>query len=101
MVYSFRCSQEGCQSLQYIGYTTCTLGQRFRGHSYKGSILNHIKLNHKGADHTAAELLKSVKILYRGKEKNELKIAEALLIKQFQPKINSQTEFSQGMLRVF
>ena len=46
VVYQYSCHREGCNSSKYIGYTTCTVGERFRMHTQNGSIKNHLSACH-------------------------------------------------------
>ena len=85
VVYRYTCEKEGCQPAQsYIGYTTSTLVERMRNHTQHGSILNHNNTihNHKP---TTQELVDNTKVIRKFATKQELLIAEALLIKEEAP----------------
>ena len=100
VVYQYLCTQAGCNSVKYIGYTTCHLAKRFYSHVQLGSINNHNKNVHNKKPFTK-ELLKDTSILYRGKEKNDLTIAEALLIKTHKPSLNLQEQGFTRILSIF
>ena len=47
VVYAYSCTLEGCNaSPKYIGYTTCTIDERFRMHAQNGSIKKHLLETH-------------------------------------------------------
>ena len=100
VVYQYTCKDGRCNSASYIGYTTCTLAKRFYTHAQSGSIRLHNKNTHNSKPLTK-ELLSSTKILYRGKNKLELTIIEALLIKEHQPILNMQEEGYHRILKIF
>ena len=50
---------------------------------------------------TTAELLQNVTILKQCNNKRELMFYEALFIKSLKPTLNSQTEFSDKLLKIF
>jgi len=102
VVYQYICSDVGCHPSQtYIGYTTCTLADRFRMHAVSGSIKKHLVDCHGYTRVTKAELLSGVKILRYGTSKRELIMTEAVLIKQERPTLNSQDEGADRILKIF
>ena len=101
VVYKYTCEKEGCNSLSYIGYTTCSLGERFKMHTSTGSICKHLREKHQAQRIPKTELLENTKILVRYPDKRRLIIAEALLIKTERPALNSQDEGSTRVLKIF
>ena len=63
VVYRYTCNKPGCKSTSYAGYTTCTLGERFRIHTQNGSIIKHLHNVHKGTRVTREELLRDVTVV--------------------------------------
>ena len=100
VVYQYLCSQAGCNSVKYIGYTTCHLAKRFYSHVQLGSINIHNKNVHNKKPFTK-ELLKDTTILFRGNDKYDLTIAEALLIKTHKPSLNLQEQGFTRILSIF
>lgn len=101
VVYMYTCDNDRCQPDQsYIGYTTSTLRQRMTFHAQNGSIKEHNNVQHNKKSVTK-DLLNNTKILGAFPNKQELIIAEALMIKQHKPTINSQQEFSSTTLHIF
>jgi len=102
VVYQYYCSNVGCHPFQsYIGYTTCTLSDRFRMHAVNGSIKKHLVECHNYSRVTKAELLNSIKVLRSCATKQELIMTEAVLIKQERPTLNSQEEGAERILKIF
>ena len=96
----YTCEKAGCHSSnenKYIGYTAGTLKERMIQHQ---SIKKHHSATHKSKI-GYKEILKNIKVLFRNNNKFELIIAEALLIKEMKPKLNSQEEGSTRILQVF
>ena len=101
VVYQYLCPHGGCQSSNtYIGYTTCDLKQRFKGHLQNGSIRDHFSEYHSHKRRSIEEWLKSTNVLYRSWKKYDLIIAEAIHIKKNSPTINKQCEWP-NVLKVF
>jgi hypothetical protein len=100
VVYQYNCPEDGCNAISYIGYTTCTVAQRFYAHAQTGSIRLHNKNAHASKPPTR-KLLESTSIIYRGKNKQELTIAESLLIKENKPALNIQDEQFSRVLAIF
>ena len=103
VVYQYTCTRDGCNATQkYIGYTTCTLQDRFRMHTQQSSsIKKHLQQHHSIQKVTTAELLKDVTIIQNASSKRDLIITEALLIKNRRPTINMQSEFNDKLLKIF
>ena len=101
LVYAYSCKQEGCRPLNmYIGYTECSLTDRMRNHTQNGSIIKHSMDVHK-QKLTTAQILECTKILRFFNTKEELTIAEALIIKEKEPSLNGQKEGEIRVLQIF
>ena len=61
VVYQYSCNLAGCNAPQYIGYTTCTLYDRFGQHTQSGSIKKHRSEKHEILRTTRRELLQENK----------------------------------------
>ena len=99
-MYQYLCKKEGCSTYSYIGYTESTFTLRMRNHAQNGSILKHNVDVHKQKV-TTNEILSDIKILKQLNYKEDLVIAEALLIKQMQPSLNGQMEGGERVLTIF
>ena len=91
VVYQYSCKKEGCDPSTYIGYTECTLTLRMRNHAQSGSILRH-NIGKHGTKVSTQDILAQTDILRQFSNKDELIIAEALLIKEYNPPLNGQME---------
>lgn len=100
VVYQYVCSKEACMASKYIGYTECSLTLRMRNHAQNGSILKHNLEKHRHKI-TTNEILSDVEILRQFNSKDELIIAEALLIKEHNPSLNGQLEGGDRVLTIF
>lgn len=101
VVYRYTCNQAGCNSTTYVGYTTCTLQERFRTHAQNGSIISHQRETHNRSRVPRDELLKDVKVVARCNERRRLVMTEAMVIKQENPGLNSQAEGCDKLLKIF
>jgi len=102
VVYRFVCKNDGCHpGNDYIGYTTCTLSERFRMHTFNGSIKKHLIEHHHFNKIHKAELLETTEILRHCRSKRELIMTEAVLIKQHRPRLNAQDEGADRILKIF
>jgi hypothetical protein len=101
VVYQYSCPHEGCKPFQrYIGYTECALVDRLRNHTQHGAILSHNLDIHKTKINTNSILLSTI-ILRKLHKKEDLLIAEALLIKENNPLMNGQREGEIRVLKIF
>ena len=101
VVYEYRCPVEECKpSTSYVGYTECSLVDRLRNHAQHGSILEHYKDKH-GRKINTKSLVEDTIILRQLPSKEELLLAEALLIKEIQPTLNAQREGEVRVLAIF
>ena len=102
VVYQYTCEDEGCNAPQYIGYTTCTLYNRFGSHTQSGSIMRHLREQHSVTGTIyRRKLLQSVKVLKAEVNKQKLILTEAVLIKDLRPALNSQEEGADKILNIF
>ena len=69
-------------------------------HAQNGSIRKHNEEKHDRRLRTA-EILQNVQVLFSSKDRQDLILAEALLIKKHQPTINSQREGEVRVLSIF
>jgi hypothetical protein len=100
VVYQYTCPEASCNASSYVGYTTCTVAQRFYAHAQSGAIRLHNKNIHSTKPLTR-ELMKSTTVIYRGSTKQSLTIAESLLIKEKRPTLNLQDEGFCRVLAIF
>ena len=101
VVYRYTCNAEECHSSKtYIGQTTTTLKQRMTTHAQNGSIKTH-NLDEHQRRLRAADILACIDVLHSAHDRQELVLAEALLIKKLQPSINSQREGEVRVLSIF
>jgi len=102
VVYRYTCDKEGCNASQtYIGYTTCTISDRFKMHAVNGSIKTHLIQVHGINKIPKTDLIKCVDILRQCTSRQELLMTEAILIKDMKPSLNSQQEGCDRLLKVF
>jgi hypothetical protein len=100
VVYQYECTKDGCNAASYIGYTISSLAKRFYMHVQTGAIHIHNQSIHNCKPFTKS-LLETTRVLYKGSTKNDLTIAEALLIKNQKPRLNQQDEGHTRILRIF
>jgi hypothetical protein len=104
VVYQYSCVRDSCNTTipMYIGYTTCSVSERFRMHTQNSSsIKKHLQEHHGINKTTTAELLTDVKILKNSSSKTDLIFYEALLIKSLKPSLNAQNEGCDRILKIF
>lgn len=91
LIYSFTCKIGDClhQKSEYIGVTDTKLSRRLTMHVQSGAIKNHLKDKHKTKP-TRDILDNNIEVLHYNNNKQELRIAESLLIEQRHPIINIQ-----------
>ena len=70
-------------------------------HAQQGSIKKHLMEVHHQSKVAKQAIMKNITILRKIHNTNNIQIAEALLIKENKPTLNSQNEFSERTLRVF
>ena len=102
VVYQYTCNQGGCNSTQsYVGYTTCTIDDRFRMHTQTGSIKKHLMEQHGIRRIAKNDLIASTNVLRSCCSKGRLRMTEAVLIKELRPQLNSQEEGCDRLLKIF
>ena len=102
MVYRYACNQEGCNSSpNYVGYTTCTVAERFKMHAQTGSIKKHLSEAHGMTRIPKADLIQSTTVLRVCHSKGRLRMMEAVLIKETKPSMNAQDEGCDRLLKIF
>ena len=100
-VYKYSCPKEKCQPFtNYIGYTECILTDRLRNHAQNGSIKVH-NIDYHKSKVTTQDILNNTQVLCYFNTKEELTIAEALHIKQENPRLNQQREGETRVLSIF
>ena len=100
VVYQYTCEEDTCNGVSYIGYTTCSLRKRFYMHVQSGSIKSHLTEVHR-VKPTSAKLIENTKVIFRAQPKQELVLAEALLIGEMKPCLNRQDEGLNRVLEIF
>ena len=98
VVYQFSCLERDCKS-RYIGYTTNTLATRAQQHRFKPSKIN-LHLNQEHNITSINNISKQFKVLFKSNGLDELKIAEALLIRQYLPDINVKYNELSNILNI-
>ena len=102
MVYAYSCTLGGCNSSsKYIGYTTCTVDERFGMHAQNGSIKKHLIEVHNITRTSKNDLIACTKVLGKSNFKGRLRMLEAVLIKDLKPSLNSQEEGCDRLLKIF
>ena len=102
VVYQYACNLPGCNpDTKYIGYTACSVWERFKMHTQTGSIKKHLKDSHSINKPSRQELLDKTEILKTINDKRKLIITEAILIKNNKPLLNAQEEGADRLLKIF
>jgi len=102
VVYQYTCNLEGCSAgRSYIGYTTCSIWERFRMHTQTGSIVKHLADQHSVHKPSRKQLVENVTILKSCADRRDLIYTEAVLIKELKPALNSQNEGCDRILKLF
>jgi len=103
VVYQYTCNIDGCNAGQnfYIGYTACSVWERFRMHTQNGSIVKHLAEHHAVHKPPRKQLVDNVTILRSANDKRDLIYLEAVLIKESKPPLNSQNEGCDRLLKIF
>jgi len=88
VVYRFNCQEDGCNA-SYIGYTTNTLLKRCNQHRYNpSSIYRHYNSDHNRPVPISSLFSTQFSVIHSYNNINELRIAEALCIRENRPYIN-------------
>ena len=97
VVYQFDCPVDRCNSV-YVGYTTCRLERRIQQHKYNSSsIHSHLQTDHPDQPPLGTpQMQSSFKIVHKNNNLIDLKILEALTIREQNAYINVKyNELSQ------
>ena len=98
VVYEFTCL--GDPSSQYIGKTKRRLQQRIEEHrSTDTAVYKHINT----CNHCTYDISNQFRIRYKGNSNYHINVVEALMIKEYQPKINHTADYNgmSYLLKVF
>jgi len=103
VVYQYTCNRDGCNTTNttYIGYTACSIWERFKMHTQAGSIKRHLLEKHDIVRVARRELVDDVTILRSCTNKRDLIYCEAILIKENRPPLNAQNEGCERILKIF
>ena len=102
LVYQFECPQPSCHEGIYIGYTNQKLITRVKQHRWKASpIYKHFMDVHFDLPPLRDELVKSFSVLYSSPDLRSVKIAEAILIKNNEPKLNIKYDEMRDFLSLY
>ena len=102
VAYQFTCPEVECNVNQqsYIGYTTNTVKERVQQHFSKGAIHDHgFEVHNKRFSKDM--ILKSTKVIHKDRNVNNLRILEAIYIKEQRPSINLKDEGFTRTLSIF
>ena len=101
VVYQYSCNRAGCTTSNYIGYTTCTLHERFKMHTQNGSVIKHLREKHNIQKILRKDILKDTTVLATCMDRRKLIMSEAVIIKEKRPTLNSQNEGSERIIKIF
>ena len=101
VVYQYTCSRAECNFSKYIGYTTCSLHERFKMHTQNGSIIKHLRTAHKIQKVPRKDLLENTSVLATVMDRRKLIMTEAVFIKEKKPNLNSQAEGCDRLIKIF
>ena len=102
VVYQFTCPKPSCNEVQYIGYTNSRLITRVKQHRWKSSpIYKHYANEHCEEPPLVDDHFKSFRILYSNNDICSIRIAEAILIKNYKPFINTKYDELHDFLRLY
>ena len=101
VVYQFQCSNDGCHA-SYLGYTSCKLERRANQHRYAASsIYKHYKEDHDQPPPPLNTIKQCFSILYKFNNINELKIIEAIAIREKLPFLNIKYNEMSNFLNIY
>lgn len=102
VVYQFDCPNEGCRlrNIHYVGYTSTTLSRRLTMHLQEGAPKEHFHQAH-GTKITRNILVDNTKIIHRNNNPTKVEIAEALIIQEHTPPLNSQKNIHMTKLSLW
>ena len=98
VVYEYRCHSGGCapRKCTYIGFTTCNLSRRLTLHLQNGAIRQHHQRFHDG-DLDRETIVKNTKVVTHCHNIKELKMLEAVYIREWSPTINIQSNMTTAI----
>jgi hypothetical protein len=103
VLYKFSCPNEDCKlqrNVEYVGMTTTTLSRRLTCHLSSGGPKEHMRTKHE-TPITRRMLEENTSIIKQYQDSTRLAVAEALLIRELSPAINSQTTGFTRTLKFF
>ena len=102
VVYQFDCPNEGCRlrNIHYVGYTLTTLSRRLTMHLQEGAPKDHFHQTH-NTKITRNILVDNTKIIHRNNDPTKVEIAEALIIQEHTPPLNSQKNIRMAKLSLW
>ena len=87
-MYRYKCNEPSCND-EYYGYTAQKLGTRAKQHRYEGSsIRQHFITEHDKLPPKMSEFVENFEVIFSDHDILNVKIAEAILIKNDKPVIN-------------
>jgi hypothetical protein len=100
-VYEFRCPKDNC-NVAYVGHTSCILDKRIKKHKYStSSIYKHITTDHPDNNEYPDNYLECFNIVHKFNNIIELKIVEAITIRERNPYINIKYNEMSGFLNLY
>ena len=101
VVYRYTCNEISCNDI-YYGYTTQRLSTRAQQHRYGGSsIREHFITDHDKLPPKLVDFLPNFEVIYSHEDTLNLRIAEAILIKNDKPVINVKYNELYDFLKLF
>ena len=101
VVYQFQCNEDSCKAT-YVGYTTNDLTTRCRQHRYNpSSIYMHFLHDHHMSPPPINDLIQQFSVLYQDNNHFNLKIVEAIKIKELNPIINVKYNDFYNILKLY
>jgi hypothetical protein len=103
VLYKFTCPNEDCKlqrNVEYVGLTTTTLSRRLTCHLSSGGPKEHMNNIH-NTTLTRRLLEDNTSIIKQYHDATRLAVAEALLIRELSPAINSQTTGFARTLKLY
>ncbi len=101
VVYQFQCNEGSCKAT-YIGYTTNDLVTRCRQHRYNpSSIYMHYSHDHHTSPPPIDNLIEQFSVIYQDNNVFNLKIVEAIKIKELNPIVNVKYNDFYNILKLF
>ena len=102
VVYFYKCNTGDCALLPksgYVGMTSTSLSRRITMHLQNGGPKAHTEKFH-SSPLTRKDMTDNIRILTATSDKRRLPVLEAVLIREFDPQINSQVN-ARGTLQLY